>query len=107
MKNRSHKVPEERNKKQLEQLRADNRKLRKQVAQLERELEKRVHRDLEVKEILEEVEFLVPEVTETKSDSFHCPSCKSSDIKYLSLRHDNSHYVCNECGKTGLVDNEN
>lgn len=105
MKRRGHKVPEERNKERVEDLKAENRKLRKEVSQLRKEHSRMRNRDIGLQELFDE--FGEEVKVETKQeDRFQCPHCFSHNTRLMSLRYDNSHYTCDDCGKTGPVKNE-
>lgn len=102
MKSRNHKVPEERNKDRLEDLRSENRKLRKEVTQLRKEAHKLKNRDEGLQDLFEEFRDIEQEVKSLSNETkFECPHCHSTNTRLMSLRFDNSHYTCIDCGKTG------
>lgn len=101
---RQQKVPEERNKGRLENLRAENRKLRKEVAQLRREAGKLRNRDDGLQDLFAEFGDIQQDVQESlKEHKLECPHCGSTNTKVMSLRYDNSHFTCMDCGKTGPI----
>lgn len=104
MKRHNRKVPEERAKERYEDLKAENRKLRKEVAQLRKEFERLKNRDEGLQELIEEFSHHeeVPTLTD-RASKFACTNCGSHNLKFMSLRYDDSHFSCNECGKAGPV----
>lgn len=106
MKRQSKKIPEERSKDKIEDYKGEIKKLRKQVAQLQKENARLRNRDESFQELITEFGHEQDIIEETNNGShsrFICPYCSSSNVKFLSLRYDNSHYNCNECGKTGTL----
>lgn len=106
MKRQNRKVPEERSRDKSENYRGEIKKLRKQVAQLQKECQRLRNRDEGLQDLIEEFGHEQQLAEETAIDSvrkFHCPHCSSSNVRLLDLRYEQSHYNCNECGKTGPV----
>lgn len=106
LKNQSRKIPEQRSRDKQEDLRGENKKLRKQLAQAQKEIQRLLNRDEGLQDLIQEFGHLEEqeEIAEAMSNKkFECPHCHSHNTKLLSLRHENSHYNCVECGKTGPV----
>jgi hypothetical protein len=102
-KNKSHKVPEERNRDRIEKLAAENRRLRKEVQQLRKELSKMVSKDDDFKELLEEFQAEVKE-QEISDTSTRCRSCGSKRVSIIKkLRDDLDYYFCEECEARGPI----
>lgn len=101
------KVPEERNREKIESIKAEMKRLRKQVAYLQKENQKLRNRDESIKEFVEEYEHL--EVQRQVEESIpRCPKCKSHHIKILpKLRGDIDYYVCDACPARGPIQNGN
>jgi DNA-directed RNA polymerase subunit RPC12/RpoP len=100
----NRKVPEERFKDKQEDLRADNRKLRKQVSQLQKELVRLKNRDEGLQDLIQEFGQLEEQLeTQESKPKIICPHCSSRNVKLLDLRYERSHFNCVECGKTGPV----
>lgn len=103
----SKKVPEERSRDKNEDYRGELRKLQKQVAQLQKENARLRNRDEGLQDLFEEFGHLEQQQEiENQLTKINCPACKSGNVKLMSLRHEDSHFSCNECGKTGPVKNE-
>lgn len=106
MKRQNRKVPEERSRDKTENFKGEIRKLRRQVAQLQKENARLRNRDEGLQDLIEEFGH-VQEMHEQEANPYvpkiSCPHCSSSDVKLMSLRHENSHMTCNDCGKTGPV----
>lgn len=98
----NRKIPEERRKDKTEDYKGEIRKLRKQVAQLQKENSRLRNRDEGLQELFDE---LVDErdPVDNFAANFKCPHCNSSGAKLMTLRHENSHFSCDACGKTGPV----
>ena len=95
------KVPEERFKDRLEALRAENRRLRREVARLAKENNRILGREEEIKELLHDVEA-IQEVEREEESVFKCPNCKSKDVTIMEkLRGNIDYYVCNKCNDRG------
>ena len=106
MKNRSRKIPEQRSRDKQEDLRGENKKLRKQVAQLQKEVQRLLNRDEGLQDLIQEFGHLEEQEeinSMAEGKKFECPHCHSKNTKLLSLRHEDSHYNCVDCGKTGPV----
>ena len=103
VKNRMSKVPEERNRDKLDKLVAENRKLRKEVAQLKKQLARVYNREEEIKEIMEEYEQAQAEdILPTKKPQ--CPQCGSYDVLIMEkLMNNVDYFSCNGCGGRGKV----
>ena len=98
----SRKVPEEKDRDRKEDLRAENRRLRKQVQQLRKEAERAKHREDSLQEFMEEFESENKHME--KETAIICPKCKSKDVKVLpKLRDDVDYYICQECGSRGKL----
>lgn len=100
MKRQGRKIPEEKSRDKNENYKGEIRKLRRQVAQLQKENERLRNRDEGLQDLIQEFEHIQEqeELTQTK---FSCPHCHSSNVRVMSLRFENSHYNCTDCGKTG------
>lgn len=97
----SKKAPEERSKDKLETYRSEIRKLRKQVAQLQKENQRLMNRDESIKEFVEEYEHLETQ-RQIEEAIPRCPKCKSHHITILSkLRDDIDYFVCSACSARG------
>lgn len=103
MKRQGRKIPEERSRDKTENYKGEIKKLRKQVAQLQKENARLRNRDEGLQELFDEFSELELEQQKISTSSLTCPGCKSTNVKSLSLRHENSHYSCNECGKMGPI----
>lgn len=106
MKRQGRKIPEERSREKIEDFKGEIKKLRKQVAQLQKENQRLRNRDEGLQELIEEfghAQELAEEAAISSTRKFYCPHCSSSNVRLLDLRYEQSHYNCNECGKTGPV----
>lgn len=106
MKRQGRKIPEERSRDKIEDYKGEIKKLRKQVSQLQKENQRLRNRDEGLQDLIEEFgheQQLAEETVVIGHSKFSCPHCHSSNVKLLSLRYEDSHYNCNECGKTGPV----
>jgi predicted RNA-binding Zn-ribbon protein involved in translation (DUF1610 family) len=102
LKRQNRKVPEERNRDKSENFKAEIRKLRKEVLQLRKENDRLRNRDEGLQDLFEEFKD-VEQDSKVEVSIFNCPHCKSSNVRFMSLRHENSHFTCNDCGKTGPI----
>lgn len=103
-KSSKRKAPENSFKDRQEDLRGDNRKLRKQVSQLQKEVQRLKNRDDGLQELIEEFGHIEEQAEiENFKVKMTCPHCSSKNVRLLNLRFDNSHYNCIDCGKTGPV----
>lgn len=99
----SNKIPEERQKDKDNTLRAENRKLRKQVSQLQKQLARMHGREEDIKDIMEEYEELQKD-TELKETKPQCPMCRSYDIAIMEKLVNNiDYYSCNVCSARGKL----
>lgn len=99
------KVPEEKNRDRIEDLKAENRRLRKEVQQLRKHLNRTFQREEELKHLFEEVEINLnhSEIVETKPQ---CPKCGSHDVNIVEKLRDNiDYYFCqnSHCNARGPV----
>ncbi len=107
LKRQGHRVPEERRRDRIEDLKAENRKLRKEVAQLRKEHSKMRNRDIGLQDLFDEFGEVEHQMEKSKEEHrFECPHCSSHNTRLMSLRYDNSHFTCVDCGKTGPVKND-
>lgn len=105
--NNKRKIPEQKLRDRREDDRGEIKKLRKQVSQLQKENEKLRNRDLGFQDLVQEFAYHEKQDDiDSDKPKMDCPYCKSPNLKFLSLRGENSHFNCNECGRTGLVKNE-
>ena len=105
MKNRSYskKIPEQKESSKREDLRAENRKLRKEVQLLRREIFKMIHRDEDVKEIIEE-HLLQEEENRVEEIKYTCKKCRSSNVIIMKdIRPGIDYYSCQECSSKGPI----
>lgn len=105
MKRQGRKVPEEKSRDKNENYKGEIRKLRRQVAQLQKENERLRNRDEGLQDLIQEFghEQEPEDITPSGNGKFVCPHCSSSNVRLLTLRYENSHFNCIECGKTGAV----
>lgn len=104
LKNRSQKVPEKRPRETNEDYRGEIKKLRKQLAQAQKEIQRLLNRDEGLQDLIQEFGHIAEQqdiAEEMANKKFECPHCHSHNTRLLSLRHEDSHYNCIDCGKTG------
>lgn len=104
MKHRSSKkVPEERSRDKYEDLKAENKKLRKQVLSLRKELSKMKNRDEDLKDIMEEYQTELEQV-KIEDSQFRCPKCQSLNVTILeNIRPGVNYYSCGTCSARGPI----
>lgn len=96
------KVPEERFKDRLEALRAENRRLRREVARLTKENNRIAGREEEIKDLFEDIEAIREVEIEAEETVFKCPHCKSKNVTIMEkLQGNKDYYVCNKCSARG------
>lgn len=104
-KGNSRKVPEERNRDRIEDLKAENRKLRKEVQQLRKHLNRTFQREEELQDLFQEVE-IDRHHTEVEKGKPSCPKCGSKEIQVIEkLRDDTDYYFCQNsaCNARGPI----
>ena len=105
MRKGNRKVPEERSRDRIEDLRADNRKLRKEVQQLRKHLTRTFNREADLKDLFDEVEIDVRQNDPIKSKP-KCPKCGYNQVQIVEkLRDDIDYYFCQNsaCNARGPV----
>lgn len=101
----NRKVPEERNRDRIEDLKAENRKLRKEVQQLRKHLNRNFHREEYLQEIFEEVE-IEREKNSAVEHKPKCPKCGSNEVEVVEKLRDNiDYYFCQNsaCNARGPI----
>lgn len=103
------KVPEERNRDRIEDLKSENRKLRKEIQQLRKHLNRTFQREEELQNLFEEVEINLNEtqLSETKPQ---CPKCHSNNVNIVEKLRDNTdYYFCqnSRCNARGPINAKN
>jgi len=103
------KVPEERNRDRIEDLKSENRKLRKEIQQLRKHLNRTFQREEELQHLFEEVEINLgkAEIVDTKAQ---CPKCGSYDVNIIEKLRDNiDYYFCQNsaCNARGPINGKN
>jgi len=94
------KIPEERQKEKIEDLKAENRKLRKEVKQLRKELTRTLAREETLKELYEEVEANIEQVEVINKPT--CINCGSRKINIIEkLMNGKDYYFCQDCRAKG------
>jgi predicted RNA-binding Zn-ribbon protein involved in translation (DUF1610 family) len=102
MKKGRSRIPEERHKDKIEDLKAENRKLRKEIQQLRKELTRTFVREETLKELYEEVESNLERVEVEIKPS--CPNCGSKKVNIIEkLMNGKDYYFCQECNTRGPV----
>lgn len=97
------KVPEERRRDKEDKLIAENRRLRKQVAQLQKQIAKIHNREIEVQEIMDEYEQHQRE-TDVIEGKPQCPMCGSYEVSIMEkLMNDLDYFACGACGGRGKL----
>lgn len=94
------KVPEERQKEKIEDLKAENRKLRKEVQQLRKKLTRTFAREETLKELYEEAEANIEQIKIINLPS--CPNCGNKKINVIEkLINGKDYYFCQNCDAKG------
>lgn len=109
MKRGRSKIPEERNRDRLDDLKSENKKLRKEIQQLRKQLNRTFHREEQLDELFEEVNIDLHENNE-KLLKPTCPKCGSADISVIEkLRNDLDYYFCQNstCNARGPINGKN
>lgn len=105
MRKGNRKVPEERNRDRIEDLKAENRKLRKEVQQLRKHLNRNFQREEELQSLFEEVEIDRHETAATEHKP-SCPKCGSKEVEIVEKLRDNiDYYFCQNsaCNARGPI----
>lgn len=101
----TRKVPEERSRDKIEDLKSENRKLRKEIQQLRKHLNRTFQREEYLNEIFEEVEIEREKIT-TQDHKPYCPKCGSKEVQVVEKLRDNvDYYFCQNsyCNARGPI----
>ena len=105
MRKGNRKIPEERNRDRIEDLKAENRKLRKEVQQLRKHLTRNFQREEELQHLFEEVQIERHHDVQ-ESGKPKCPKCGSNEVEVVQkLRDDIDYYFCQNsaCNARGPI----
>lgn len=105
MRKGQRRVPEERSRDKIEDLKSENRKLRKEVQQLRKHLNRTFQREEDLQHLFEEVEIDRHENIDAKRTPY-CPKCGGNEVQVVEKLRDNiDYYFCqnSKCNARGPI----